>query len=169
MKINASEKLKIELADLIKIFLVIIFVAPFIVSVIAGICTKLNIGDEDMFSAIIGIIYLVGLIPLYMLYYTICCQELNTLIGVISISLIITVIEALIYTLLYYRQKNIYELISTNGKKIDFKKIYTRNVLKSISRQFCCIGLITLIFKGTALYDIILNTDMVSKKENKNK
>lgn len=168
MKISISQKLKIEFADLIKGSLFMIFGLDIIIMIFLDIFCK---GNADKFAPLPFIIALMSIIPWYIYSFSIFIYidslSIDTLYFTISLFLIVTLSEALFYTFLYYKHKNIYELVSTNDKEIGLLKIYVRNILKSINRQFLCIGLIPMLFgKARPLYDIILNIDVI-KKENK--
>ena len=168
---NSDEKLKIEFIELISASLFMLFGLNFLIAIILSIyCSITHYSSADSFGGMPFIIILVSIIPWYLYGFYINSYiespNLDILWSIAILFSIVTFAESIFYTFLYYRNKNTYKIISTNGREAGFLKIYIRNVLRSINRQFLYIGFIPIIFGQTKfLYDIILNTDMILKDE----
>lgn len=170
---NSDEKLKIEFIELISASLFMLFGLNFLIAIILSIyCSITHYSSADSFGGMPFIIILVSIIPWYLYGFYINSYiespNLDILWSIAILFSIVTFAESIFYTFLYYRNKNTYKIISTNGKKVGFLKVFMRNILKSINRQFLCIGFVpTILGQTKLLYDTILNTDIISKDEYK--
>lgn len=171
---NRLYKAIIEIIETIEVFLITIIGLPLIIYLLNIVSS-----DDDIGIALGAICFIMANIlinPISAikteLYKAIYENEGNILLIVILSCVIMTLIEAWIYTLLYKKHKNKYLLISLKEEdgKITSSTIYIRGILKSLNRQFYMIALIPLVigFERT-LYDIILKTDMTKNKKNKTK
>lgn len=166
---DEDKKLKIEFTE----SMISVIIIPFALMLvyIIGVCI-FKVDDETMGLRCMGYLltaYFLALMSLRPLLILEFFEEgFGLIMFALALVIIVSLIEGVIYVILYYLINKKYIVISTNtNKEVGFFKIYIRGILKSISRMYFFVGLIPMMSERSTMtiYDKLLRTDMVLIEE----